>query len=69
MSRLEDEILVRRGDKIIKRTILWALVLIVAFTSGFGVGAALWEFDAYNYIRGESTQLEDEKERFCGHWC
>ena len=34
---------------------MWIVVLIVAFASGFGVGASLWEFDAYNYIQGEST--------------
>ena len=55
MSRLEDEILERRGDKISKRTIMWIAVLLVAFASGFGVGATLWEFDAYNYFRGEPT--------------
>ena len=48
-------ILGRQGDKISKRTILWAVVLIVAFASGFGVGATLWEFDAYNYVWGEAT--------------
>jgi hypothetical protein len=55
VSRLEDEILERRGDKISKRTIVWIVVLIVAFASGFGVGATLWEFDAYNYVWGEAT--------------
>jgi hypothetical protein len=49
----------RRGDKIKKRTVVWILVLIVAFTSGFGVGAALKEFDAYDYFRGESTIRPD----------
>jgi hypothetical protein len=39
----------------IKSTFLLAIVLIVAFVSGFGVGAALWQFDAYNYIWGETT--------------
>jgi len=39
----------------IKRTFLLAIVRIVAFVSGFGVGAALWRFDAYNYIWGETT--------------
>ena len=36
----------------IKKTILWAIVVIVAFSSGFGAGAALWQYDAYDYIRG-----------------
>jgi len=40
----------------IKKTLLWAIVLIVAFTSGFGVGAtALWQYDAYRYVWGETT--------------
>lgn len=41
----------------IKKTFLWTIVLIVAFASGFGVGAALWQFDAYNYIWGETTPV------------
>jgi hypothetical protein len=49
------KIIRRKGDKMTKKTILWAMVVLVAFVSGFGVGAALWEFDAYNYIRGETT--------------
>jgi hypothetical protein len=42
-----------------KRAILWAVVLIVAFVGGFGVGASLWEYDAYDYIRGEPTTVSD----------
>ncbi len=38
----------------IKKTLLWAIVLIVAFVSGFGVGATLWQYDAYNYIWGKT---------------
>jgi hypothetical protein len=38
------------------------VVLIVAFASGFGVGATLWEFDAYNYLRGEPTVESDTLE-------
>jgi hypothetical protein len=34
---------------------LWTIVLIAAFASGFGVGATLWQYDAYNYIWGESA--------------
>ena len=47
----------RQGEKMsrMKKTLLWVIVLIVAFTSGFGVGAAVWQFDAYNYIWGETT--------------
>ena len=26
-----------------KRALLWAALLVVAFTAGFGLGAALWE--------------------------
>jgi hypothetical protein len=37
-----------------KKTILWAIVLIVAFASGFGAGATQWQYDAYDYIRGET---------------
>jgi hypothetical protein len=59
---LRTGILGRRGDKISKTTILWAVVLIVAFASGFGVGATLWEFDAYNYLRGEPTVESDTLE-------
>ena len=44
-----------------KRTILWAVVLIVAFMGGFGVGASLWEYNAYNYIRGEPTTVLDTR--------
>ena len=40
-----------------KRTILWVVVIIVAFASGFGVGASLWEFDAYNILRGEPKMV------------
>ena len=40
-----------------KRAILWAVVLIVAFVGGFGVGASLWEYEAYDYIRAEPTTV------------
>ena len=40
-----------------KRAILWAVVLIVAFVGGFGVGASLWEYNAYDYIRAEPTTV------------
>jgi hypothetical protein len=49
----------RRERKISKRMIVWIVVLIVAFTSGFGVGATLKEFDAYDYFRGESMIRPD----------
>ena len=42
-----------------KKTILWAMVVLVAFVSGFGVGAALWQYDAYYYIRGETIPRSD----------
>jgi hypothetical protein len=42
-----------------KRAILWTAVLVVAFASGFGVGASLWKYNAYNYIRGEPTTVSD----------
>ena len=42
-----------------KKTILWAMVVLVAFASGFGVGAVLWEYDAYYYIRGETIPGSD----------
>ena len=31
------------------------MVLIVAFVGGFGIGASLWKYDAYDYIHGELT--------------
>ena len=49
----------RQGDKVTKKTIVWALVVLVAFASGFGVGAILWEYDAYYYIRGETMPGAD----------
>ena len=42
-----------------KKTIVWAMVVLVAFASGFGVGAILWEYDAYYYIRGETMPGSD----------
>ena len=39
----------------IRKTLLWTIVLIVAFVSGFGAGVTLWQFDAYDYIWGETT--------------
>ena len=40
-----------------KRAILWAVVLIVAFASGFGVGVALWKYNAYDYILRHDIKL------------
>jgi hypothetical protein len=52
----------RRGDEISKRTILWAVIIIVAFASGFGVGTLLWEYSAYDYlVRGMSVVGETLK--------
>jgi hypothetical protein len=59
VRRLKDSILGRQGDKISKRTILWTVVIVVAFVGGFGVGTTLWEFNAYDYFRGEPTIASD----------
>ncbi len=32
------------------KRILWAMVLVGAFLIGFGLGAALWEDNAYRYV-------------------
>jgi hypothetical protein len=40
-----------------KRAILWAVVLIVAFVGGFGVGASLWEYDALDLTRFGGSSL------------
>jgi hypothetical protein len=42
-------------SRIERKTFLLAVVLIVAFVSGFGAGTALWQYDAYNYFWGERT--------------
>ena len=38
-----------KGDKVTKKTILWAVIVLVAFVSGFGAGASTWYYDAYDY--------------------
>src|ERR687885_768488 len=38
-----------KGDKVTKKTILWAVIVLVAFVSGFWAGASTWEYDAYDY--------------------
>ena len=32
------------------KRILWAMVLVGAFLIGFGLGATLWEDNAYRYV-------------------
>jgi hypothetical protein len=41
-----------------KRTILWAVVLLVAFAGGFGVGASLWKYSAADKMRELFGQRE-----------
>jgi hypothetical protein len=41
-----------------KRTILWAVVLLVAFASGFGVGASLWKYSAADKMKELFGQRE-----------
>jgi hypothetical protein len=42
-------------SRIERKKFLLTIVLIAAFVSGFGAGTALWQYDAYNYIWGETT--------------
>ena len=32
-----------------KKTLLWAVIVLVAFVGGFWAGASTWEYDAYDY--------------------
>ena len=34
-----------------KRRILWAVVIVVAYVSGFGVGAVLWKYSAAHEVK------------------
>jgi hypothetical protein len=46
------------GDEMSKRTILWAVMLLVAFASGFGVGASLWKYSAADKLKELFGQRE-----------
>lgn len=41
-----------------KKMILWTVVLLVAFASGFGVGASLWQYSAADALKELFGQSE-----------
>jgi hypothetical protein len=47
--RLMSAKLREKGDNMTKKTLLWAVIVLVAFVSGFWAGASTWEYDAYDY--------------------